>query len=194
MDRAVINWHRAVAVAIALASSVVPAYSQALGDVARQEEARRAVAPKAVRTFSNADLQLQDITAPAGESADAPDCYMSVSQGRCISASEMIENSTNRVASDEIKKLEPDWRHQANSLRSQLEKAQRELEVIAVGAADTSRSPGEHAQAIRLLERQKQTVAIIERQWEKFESAAANSKIPRAWLEPVPKLTLRQQE
>ncbi|MDP2389074.1 MAG: hypothetical protein Q8N52_02005, partial [Acidobacteriota bacterium] len=86
---------RAVGAAVVIAVAL-PAYSQSLGEVARQEEARRASAAKAVKTWSNADLGPSEITPPPGAAA-VESCYVSKSKGRCVSPEELVSISNTGV-------------------------------------------------------------------------------------------------
>ena len=69
---------RSVCAAAAIAAAV-PAYGQSLGELARQEEARRAATTekKAVKTLSNADLRPQDIIGTSTAGAHFPTCARS---------------------------------------------------------------------------------------------------------------------
>jgi hypothetical protein len=183
---------RAVCAAAAIATAL-PAYAQSLGDVARQEEARRASAAKAVKTLSNADLGPSDITPPAGAPV-VESCYMSKSKGRCVSQEELISISSTGVVTKANASFEPNWRSEAQSIRLQLEGARHGVTVLEATAADEERSAGERKAAEKALAAAQRSVAHYERQWEKLEQAAANQHIPRAWIEPIPTLTTRNQQ
>ncbi len=136
---------RTVCAGVVIAAAL-PADAQSLGDVARQEEARRASTAKAVKTLSNADLSPSEIAQPAG-AAPAESCYMSNSQGRCVSAEELVSISNAGVATRANAPFEPNWRREAQSIRSQLGKAQSGVVVLEAAVADEGRSPGERKAA-----------------------------------------------
>ncbi len=175
---------------LALCGVAAPAMAQSLGEVARQEEARRASAKKATKSFSNADLQPSEIASPSGGSTPGTEsCYMSISQNRCVSAEELLSYTTQNIASAELAKQEPHWRRQARTIRNQLVKAQNELETLSATASDQSRAPGKTAE--RMLALRRSVVAGLEQEWEELEKQAKQLRIPRAWLDPRPTLSPR---
>lgn len=178
----------AVVIAVAL-----PAYSQSLGDVARQEEARRASAAKAVKIWSNADLGPSEITPPPGAAA-VESCYVSKSKGRCVSPEELVSSSNLGVVTTANASFEPNWRGEAQSIRSQLEGARHGATVLEATVADEARSASERKAAQKALTAAQHSVAHFERQWEKLERTATNQHIPREWIEPIPKLTPRNPQ
>jgi hypothetical protein len=183
---------RAVCSAVAIAATL-PAYAQSLGDVARQEEARRASTAKAVKTLSNADLGPSDIAPPSGAAA-VESCYVSKSKGRCVSPEELVAISNTGVVTKANASFEPNWRSEAQAIRAQLETARRGVTVLEGTVADEERSGGERKAAEKALASAQRSVAHYERQWEKLEQAAANQHIPRAWIEPIPTLTTRNPQ
>lgn len=188
---------RAVATAaVAFAAIAAPVSAQSLGDLARKEESRRATS-SSVKSFSNADLKPSEIITPAAPGEPAPaasDCYMSKSLGKCVTADEMIANTSNNIATKEQAKQEPTWRQDAEHIRSQLARAQEELQLMTTAANDAVRSAGERAVAAKLAAQKQRIVEDLERQWDKFEKSAANDRVPRAWIEPIPTLTTRHQQ
>ncbi len=173
-----------------LTATALPAYAQSLGDVARQEEARRAVATKPVKTLSNADLSPAAIGQPA-DATPAQSCYVSKSLGRCVSAEDMVATSNAGVVTKANAPFEDTWRRDSKSLRLQLETARRAVTVLEATVADEERSPGERKVAAKALTAAQQAVAGFERQWEKLERTASNQQIPREWIEPIPTLSSR---
>src|SRR5687768_5110775 len=93
--------------------------AQSLADIARHEEARRVSAKKAVKTLSDSDLGPSAITQPAerGESS----CYMSKSEGGCVSAEQLVANSIAGALTKRNAPLERPFRAEAESIRSQIE-------------------------------------------------------------------------
>jgi hypothetical protein len=179
-------WGAAIAVAL-------PAYGQSLGDIARQEESRRASVKTAVKTLSNADLRPSEIAAQPG-SAPAESCYMSKSQGRCVSAEELVSVSNADIQSRAIAPKEGSWRQNADSIRLQLETARRRVVSLEGAAANEGRSPGEREVMQKALVTARQSIAAAEERWEDFERSATTLHIPRAWLEPIPTLTTRNPQ
>ena len=139
-----------VVCAAAVLAAALPAYSQSLGDIARQEEARRASAAKAVKALSNADLSPTEIAQPAGASP-AESCYVSKSKGRCVSAEELVSISNAGVVTRANAPFEPNWRRDAQSIRSQLAKARSGVPTLEAVVVDERRSPGERKAAERTL-------------------------------------------
>lgn len=180
--------------AIAVSLTAAPAAAQSLGDVARQEEARRASVQKAAKTLSNDDLDPSAIVAPAGATPAESSCYMSKSKGECVSADEMVGTSVAGVITKENAPFEQDWRHDAEELRSQIEKTQGSIATLEAVVADERRSASDRKAADKALADGRKAIVILERQWEKLEKAAANQRIPRKWLEPIPTLTKNQPQ
>jgi hypothetical protein len=177
---------RLINAAIAVSLTAAPAAAQSLGDLARQEEARRASAQKAVKTLSNADLEPSAIVSPAGAEPAEPSCYMSKSKGQCVSAEEMVSISVAGAVTTENAPFEKKWRRDAEELRSQIEKTQDAMATLEGIIAGGGRSPSDRKAAEKQLAGARKALDGMKRQWEVFESAAANQRIPRQWLEPVP--------
>ena len=176
---------------VALSIAAAPTYAQSLGEVARQEEARRANSQKAAIVLSNSDLHPGEITQPAAN-PPAESCYMSISKGRCVSAEEMVSNSVAGRITKENAPFEPTWRQDAESIRSQILRTQQSIATLEAVVADEGRSPSDRKGAGLALQGARQALAGFERQWAKLEKAAASQHIPRAWLEPIPPLTTSQ--
>ena len=171
----------------------LPAYSQSLGDVARLEEARRASAAKAAKTWSNADLGPSEITHPPGAAA-VESCYVSKSKGRCVSPEELVSISNTGVVTKANASFEPNWRSEAQLIRSQIEAARHGATVLEATVADEARSAAERKAAEKALTAAQHAVAHFERQWEKLERTAIDQHIPREWIEPIPTLTPRNPQ
>ncbi|HEX6164582.1 MAG TPA: hypothetical protein VFZ31_14525 [Vicinamibacterales bacterium] len=175
----------------AVIAAAVPAYGQSLGEIARQEEARRAGGSKSVKTLTNASLDPSAIAPAAGAAPVAASCYMSIKLGRCVSADEMIANSAAGSLTRELAPLEPKWRQDAAQLRSQIERTQRSIATLETVVADGTRAASERKSAEQTLTAARQALAGFERQWVKLETTAGTQKIPRAWIEPIPALSSR---
>jgi len=180
--------------AIAMLLTAAPAAAQSLGEIARQEEARRTSVQKAARTLSNADLDPSAISPPAGAAPAESSCYMSKSKGQCVSAEEMVGTSVAGVITKENAPFEQKWRDDAEQLRSQIEKTQDSMATLEAVVANEGRSASDRKTAEKVLADARQSLAGLERQWAKLEKAAANQHIPRKWLEPIPTLTKNQAQ
>lgn len=193
-----IDRRRSVVAAMCIGMAfALPVSAQSLADVARQEAARRESAKPAAKAFTNADLKIDPLSTPAAVSegsAAEPGGYMSISAGRYVTAAEIIVNSAANHVTGEKALQEPDWRQQADTLRGQLMKAQREVAAIAETANDESRSAGERAVAARLLAQRQGLVEDVERRWLKMEEQAEKNRIPREWLDPRPTLSTKTPE
>jgi len=174
---------RRIACAVLALATAAPVYAQSLGELARQEEARRVSARPAVRSLSNTDLEPSANAAPA---VAAPACYMSKKLDRCVSAEEMVANSVAGSLTRENAPFEQKWRQDAGSLRSQIEKTRRSIATLEGVVADAGRSAADRKAAEQTLAGARQSLAGLERQWAKLETNAGNQRIPRAWIEPIP--------
>jgi hypothetical protein len=177
--------------AVAVLLMATPAAAQSLGDLARQEEARRADAKKAVKTLSNADLDPSAIVAPAGATPAEPSCYMSKSQGRCVSAEELVSASVAGTLTKENAPYEQTFRQEAEEIRSQIEKTHASIATLEAVIADAGRSPSDRKAAEKPLASARQALTGLERQWEKLEKRAGYQRVPRQWIEPIPTLTTK---
>lgn len=181
-------------IAIAVSLTAAPAFAQSLGELARQEESRRADAKKAVKTLSNADLDPSAIVAPAGAAPAEPSCYMSKSKGQCVSAEEMVSTSVAGSLTKETAPFEQTFRREAESLRTQIEKTQASIATLEAVSADQGRSASDRKAAETTLVGARQALSSLERQWGKLERDAANQRVPRKWIEPIPALTTNPPE
>ena len=179
--------------AVAMILAAAPAQAQSLGDLARQEEARRASTKKAVKALSNADLDPSAIVAPAGVAPAEPSCYMSISKGRCVNAEELVNASIAGSQTKENAPYEETYRRDADSIRSRIERTQTSIATLEQVVADDGRSVSDRRAAEKALAGALQALAGVERQWEKLERAVSNQRLPRKWLEPIPTLTTVKQ-
>ena len=179
------------ALCVALIAS--PAAAQSLGDLSRQEEARRAGARRAVRTLSNADLAPGAIAQSAGATPAQASCYVSISKGTCVSAEEIASASAAGVLTKQNAPMEQTYRAEAESIRSQIEKTQNAISTLEPVVADQGRSASDRKGAETALLAARRTLAGAERNWEKLERAVGNERLPHKWIEPVPTLTTVKQ-
>ena len=176
----------------AIVMAAIPAYAQSLGDLARQEEARRAAVTQAATKLSNANLRPQDIRDPSSAPASESSCYMSISKGRCVSAEEMLAQS-NAVVVNANAPREQEWRQEAAALRSVIEATQEEIRNLERRLASDRIRPGSETRADeKSLLRSREELVRLERKWARFETAAGVERIPRAWIEPIPALSKYQ--
>lgn len=176
-------------------AAAIPASAQSpsLGELAQKEQARRAAGTKSVKSFSNTDLKPGEVISPAtpvaGDASAAPaSCYMSVTEGRCVSPEDLIANSSKRFPSEELQKAEPDWRRQAASLRTQIEKVHAEIDVLSRVVADEGRLPSDRRAAEQAIAKHERLLQNYAGRWQSLEKQAAELRIPTAWLAPVPQL------
>ena len=179
--------------AIAVSMTAVLAAAQSLGDLARQEEARRVSAPKAVKTLSNADLDPSAIVPPAGAEPAEPSCYMSQSKGQCVSAEEMVSTSVAGVVTKENAPSEQKWRRDAEEIRSQIGKTQGGMATLQAIITNGGRSASDRKTAEQQLASARKSLDGMKRQWEQLETAVANQHIPRQWIEPIPEFARNPQ-
>ena len=167
-----------------------PVHSQSLGDLARQEEARRGTAQKAARSFSDADLGPRVASA-----AEAPhSCYVSMSEGKCLDAEAIIANSQANIAGPEAKKQEPMVRQEAAAIRAELARVQRELGELAATAADARLPEARRSAAADTLAKRQSILEHMKQRWSKLEKYVAQHRVPREWIEPVPDLVSRNPQ
>ena len=185
-----ISGRRCVGALVALLVASAAVSAQSLGELARQEEARRNTARKATRSFSDSDLRPAAIgAAPDTSPASSSSCYMSVSEGRCMTADEVLARSLANIASPETKKQEPLIRQEASQIRAELTRVRQELNQLSATAGDQSRPAARRAAAADALASQQRILEQVEQRWLKLEKYAAQQRIPREWIEPVPQLT-----
>ena len=185
---------RIVSAAIAASLAAAPVSAQSLGDIARQEEARRASVQKPAKTLSNGDLEPSEIAAPGGTAPAGSPCYMSKSKGQCVSAKEMVANSVAGVVTKENAPFEQKWRNDAEEIRSQIESTRASIATLEDAVADEGRSASDRKALEKTLAGTRQALARFERHWEVLEMSAGNQHIPRKWIEPIPTLTKNQPQ
>ena len=177
--------------AILLVLTAASTNAQSLGDIARQEEARRVSAQKAVKTLSNSDLGAGAIAAPAGRGQSS--CYVSRTAGGCVSAEQLVANSIAGAATKQNAPLEPLFRDEAESIRTQIEQTLAAMETFGSVIADRTRSASDRMASETSLARANQRLASLERSWGKLAKALANQGLPHTWIEPVPIFTKVKQ-
>ena len=187
------------AVAVACGWIAAPAAAQSLGDLARQEEARRTTAKKSVKSFSNADLAPSEIASPAPPApvAAAAPCDPKVSEDKCASPDAQVVTPAAGDAQTEPEmppQVEGNWRRNAEEIRAQLAKARADYNQFAATAQDDSRGKGEPGATDRMAAQHQRVIERLERRWERFEKQAQELNVPNAWIEPKPTLSTRMPQ
>jgi hypothetical protein len=156
-----------------------------IGEVAKQSAEQRAAGKPATKVYTNADLvrDPRDAASPAatGE-APAAGGYISKSTGKALSAEEIIANSQEKLRRDSAKMDESYWRRQAASLTAELERARKDVDVLAT--APIPRTVVMQQIAARELEKARKVLADLEHRWTRLEESARYANAPKAWLEP----------
>ena len=182
---------RIAGVALALSIAAAPAFGQSLGDLARQEEARRAAAPKAKKTYSNADLGPGGV--PVAEApADGDPCYMSKSEGKCVTGEEMLANSAAAAKVVQNAPTEAPIRAEAQKIRDELANLQREIDQLDAQAADAALPAAKRQLANDAMTLKLPGLQGLQRRWARLEKQVKDLKLPHAWIEPVPANALQQ--
>ena len=117
---------------------------------------------------------------------------MSISQGRCVTADELMSRSY--LASAEGKRQEPMIRKEAASIRNELTRVQQELDEVAKIAADEKRPAARRAVAADTRARQQPIFERLKQRWAKLEKYVEQQRIPHEWIEPVPDLGATQPQ
>ena len=173
----------------ALMAATVVADAQSLGELARQEEARRAT-ERTSKVYTNSDLKPDPSATAAGSENAAPaGMYFSISEDRYVTSEEMVTLSRRKVAHDDQMQYEPPFRRAASQLRSRIMNARKEVDALQGTAGDESRSAAERTIASRLLEQRRTILADLEKQWVKLEQNVEAAGMPRSWIEPAPPLS-----
>ena len=167
-----------------------PVYSQSLGDVARVEEARRGLAKKATRSYSNASLEPGEVTAPNGPPAS---CYMSLRTGKCVSGEELVANSEAHFVNAERAKQEPLFRREAANIRAEFSRLEQEIAQLEATAADETRTEQQRASATKMLGTRRELLAQVQKRWKRLEKNATEQRMPLEWLEPIPEFARSSQ-
>jgi hypothetical protein len=145
------------------------------------------------KVYSNTTLGLPDLSVAEGVTAPA-ECYMSISKGRCVTGEEMLDIIASQGASAEMKKQEPNYRMEAQTLRERIEKTQGEIASLSATAADESRPATERAIATKLGASRQSDLQTYEKKWLELEKRVKDYAIPHAFIEPVPRLSSRPQQ
>lgn len=170
---------------VALSIAAAPAFAQSLADVARQEEARRATAPKAAKSYSNQDLgpgAVIDAVAAAPEVS----CYVSVKSGRCVTADEIIANTALKIQTAANAPKEPIVRQQADSIRKELAWLEEQINALVAQEASDNLSAAKRQLVGDALAMKRPQFEHAQQQWAKLERMVDVERYPHEWIEPVP--------
>src|SRR6185436_14057979 len=182
--------------ALALLISAAPAFaqSQSLGELARQEEARRVAAPKAKKTYSNTDLGPGAVPEPpAAVVADDKSCYVSKETGKCVSPEELVARSEAKVKVVQDAPTEAPVRREADAIRGELSRLQLEIDSLQVQAGNASLTASKRQAAADALAMNRQSLERVQRRWARLEKHVNEQKLPHDWIEPVPANATPQQ-
>jgi hypothetical protein len=179
--------------ALTLLIASAPAFGQSLADIARKEEARRAEAPKAKKSYSNADLGPGGVPEPEAAPAEDANCYQSKSEGKCVTADELVANSASAAKVVEEAPREDTIRKQAESLRAELANTQREIDQLVAKSENAALPPAQRQLAAETLVLKQPALAGFQRRWARLEQQIKENKLPHAWIEPVPANALPPQ-
>ena len=155
-----------------------------LAAIARQAEAAKGSAPKAKKSYTNADLSSAGLP-PSTEAAPAPTGYMSSSLGKPVTAEEMVTRSEEKAAADLRGKL-PDeyWVGQATAIRKQVDKMVPRLAEL------DARKPNPNAALQKRSEQEKamlqEQIASLRKKWDGLQAEARAAKANLGLLSPPP--------
>jgi len=174
-------------VMLTLSIAAAPALAQSLGDVARAEEARRAAAPKAVKSYSNASLGPSAFGSAVTDATETdPSCYVSIKSGRCVTADEILANSTTNVRTPENASKEPGTRIEARSIREQLASFETEIDALVEQAENENLPAAKRKLAEDALAMKRPLFAHAQQRWARLEKNVNDMRLPHEWIEPVP--------
>lgn len=169
---------------VVIASS---ATAQSLGDVARQEEARRAAVKAAARAkvLTNADLAADPntgATAPASAVAvPAPPAASVVAPASASPGNASVAAVTAAAPADtKPKEDEASWRRRAADLRARVEKAQKMVDGFAGGTA--AEDPREQARVETLIKRAQNELTRAGDALRRLMMQADAAGVPPAWV------------
>ena len=154
-----------------------------LGDLARRVEAERASGVrKATKTYTNANLA----AVPASEAPPEPSGYISATTGKAVSPEELIKRS-QEIAEEEsaVKVPESYWRQQGTYLHSEFARAQGLLDNLQKAPPSSASLPAQ-ARYENEVNKVRQMIAGLEKQWSRLEASARQAKINMEWIGAKP--------
>jgi hypothetical protein len=171
-----------IVLAFATAASAQMSGQPGLAEVARQAEAAKPTAPKAKKSYTNADLSPGGLPPAPVEPSSG---FMSSSLGKPVSAEEMLKLSEAKAAAD-VKQKQPDeyWIGQATAIRRQLEKMTPRLATLRSRDKNPNASVQQRAdQEIQMIQQQMES---LRKRWAGLEDEARTAKVSMALLMPPP--------
>jgi hypothetical protein len=180
MDGAVIRYASVLCLIMAAWSSTAAAQTTpSLGDVARQEEARRGQTRKAARVFTNADLSSD----PSAVAAAANNKEANASAtAKPADAPAAVETATPALTPAKAEESEAVWRARAQRIQDTLDRAR--AAVAASSVPSPSENPREQELLAKLLDTAKKKLETAEQQWRLLEMQADVARVPKEWLVP----------
>lgn len=166
---AVVGWLLIMAV-------VAPVTAQSLAEVVRQEEARRAWATPAAKTYTNADLTF-DKTAPDAARSDPPPSP-AVSAPSGLAEAEVMPPVPARPTHEPLD--EQVWRRRAAEYRAKIVEARKQVAALADAKHE---HPREQAMLEALRKRRETVLDLAEDAQRLFEMQADAAKVPKAWIQ-----------
>jgi len=172
------------------------ASAQALGDVAKREEARRKQVKAPAKVYTNDDLR-----ADTGSAAPAP---APVSQGAAPNAAPPAASPAGgqpkddqQAAADDAKKTEAYWRDRVAKARADLDRAKTFADALQsrINALTTdfvnrddpaqrAKIEGDRKAALAELERVKKELSDQQKAITAIEDEARRAGVPAGWLRP----------
>jgi hypothetical protein len=180
-----VSSRRLLSVTLALLMTAAPAAAQSLGELARQEEARRITSPKASRIYSNASLEPGEVTSPAPETSTTASCYMSKREGRCVTPEALLVNTAANLEDAEKAKQKPMWQQEAAGIRDEVKRLRHEWDRLSLTVA-SDRSAAERDAAKQKLSALQPLLDHQQQRWSKLEKKLTDFNYPRSWIEPAP--------
>ncbi len=172
------------ALALALPGTVAAQSAEPdLAAIARQAEAAKTTAPKAKKTYTNADLGAGGV--PRADTKPPAEGFMSSTLGKPVSAEEMLERSEAKAAEDQRTKL-PDeyWIGQATAIRKQAEKMVPRLAELKARKPNPNAALQKRADQERAMLQDQ--IDSLKKKWSGLEAEARTAKANLALISPPP--------
>jgi hypothetical protein len=165
----------------ALVICAASASAQSLGDVAKQEELRRAAvakAAKAAKTYSNAELKT-DFTAPPAPVAVEPSAAPSPTNATSAPSADAGATVAPAAPVAKPKEDESAWRWRAGEIRDRVAKAQKRVDGFP---GTPNADPREQARTDALLKRAQDELRLAVDAQRLLEMQADVAGVPVAWI------------
>jgi hypothetical protein len=180
--------HHLIAGLLGIAVSMVAAAAadaQGLADVALREEARRmTLASKPAKVYTNDNLN-PDFTKVAEPAVAEKEKSASSGQTQAAAADE----AAARTAADPgIPKYEVDdkkekfWRDKANSIRTAMDNARKQIDALQARVSGLAGDPAEQKVTSQLLAASRAELASLQEESVRFGTLAKVANVPDAWI------------